>query len=252
MYFEGVYIIPVKKWQCCGHKYSNWAFSPLGSNIPSVIHSRLFIPSSLLFPLFCLFSTLGIRHFAPSTMSLERKLGTVRSCGEWCRPLGGGSNWCPCWPTYTRTTDLPCLVFCSCGWLLRGKVGAKAPPQKAMPKKKPSTHYINKHSGSECASCRVVGCLCFLSWRCRGVSLSWSLSLTLFLTLTHPGCTFPTLSMQLWNQTGICVCLCIWLCLSICLCLCLCVVSSLTLTLTLTHILSLSLSLTLWSGVCLP
>ena len=89
MYFEGVYIIPVKKWQCCGHKYSNWAFSPLGSNIPCVIHSRLFIPSSLLVPLFCLFSTLGIRHFSPSTMSLERKLGTVRSCGEWCRPLGG-------------------------------------------------------------------------------------------------------------------------------------------------------------------
>ena len=146
MYFEGVYIIPVKKWQCCGHKYSNWAFSPLGSNIPSVIHSRLFIPSSLLFPLFCLFSTLGIRHFSPSTMSLERKLGTVRSCGEWCRPLGGGSNWCPCWPTYTLTTDLPCLVFCSCGWLLRGKVGDQSDLLKTLCHKKNRRRIISTNT----------------------------------------------------------------------------------------------------------
>ena len=123
MYFEGVYIVPVKKWLFFGHKYSNWAFSPCGSNIPCVIHSRLLSP---LFPLFCLFDTLGIRYFSPSTMSLELKLGTVRSCGESCRPLGVGSNKGPCWPTCTLTTDLPCLVFSSCGWLLRGKVGDQA------------------------------------------------------------------------------------------------------------------------------
>ena len=95
-------------------------------NIPC-IHSRLFLRPFPLFPLFCLVESLGFRHFPPSTMSLELKLGSGRSCGACCRLLGGRSNWCPCWPTYTRTTDLPCLVFCSCGWLLRGKVGDQAP-----------------------------------------------------------------------------------------------------------------------------
>ena len=53
-----------------------------------------FTPAFLYLPLhfslsFASSAPLGIRHFSPSTMSLERKLGTVRSCGEWCRPLGG-------------------------------------------------------------------------------------------------------------------------------------------------------------------
>ena len=180
MYFDGVYILPVKKWLFCGHKYSNWAFSPFGSSIPCVIHSRLFQPSSLLFPLFCLFNTLGIRHFSPSTMSLQLKLGTVGSCGELCRPLGGWSNWCPCWPTYTLTTDLPCLVFCSCGWLHRGKIGDEAPSLKSYAIKKTSTQYFPNTRDN----CLVVSWGVFVF--CLVVSWGVFVFLSLFFVLSKP------------------------------------------------------------------
>ena len=155
------------------HEFSNWTFPFLSLPCPCLIHSRLFcLPSCLLLPPFCLVESLGFRHFSPSTMSLELKLGTGRSCGACCRPLGGGSNWCPCWPTYTRTTDLPCLVFCSCGWLLRGKVGDQAPSLKSIAKTKRRRKF-SKHSGYVLL-CRGVSLFFVLS--CRGVSLFFVLS----------------------------------------------------------------------------
>lgn len=60
-----------------------------------LIHSRLFVlPSCLLFPLFCPFTSLGFRHFLPPTPS---GMSLVLSCLVVRRPLAGGKHWCPCW-----------------------------------------------------------------------------------------------------------------------------------------------------------